>query len=62
MSGVRPRRREALCQMLNAKVHPVCHRKLGGRSGDLARWAFAHVVIGDGSAEFHGEVLPGGEP
>ncbi len=63
LSGVRPRVVEALCQMLNAKVHPVIPSQGSvGASGDLAPLAhLAHVVIGDGSAEFHGEVLPGGE-
>src|SRR5712664_3907145 len=63
LSGVRPRVVEALCQMLNAKVHPVIPSQGSvGASGDLAPLAhLAHVVIGEGSAEFHGEVLPGGE-
>ncbi len=63
LSGVRPRVVEALCQMLNAKVHPVIPSQGSvGASGDLAPLAhLALVVIGEGSAEFHGEVLPGGE-
>ncbi len=63
LSGVRPRVVEALCQMLNAKVHPVIPSQGSvGASGDLAPLAhLAHVVIGEGSAEFHGEALPGGE-
>jgi len=63
LSGVRPRVVEALCQMLNAKVHPVIPSQGSvGASGDLAPLAhLAHVVVGEGSADFHGEVLPGGE-
>jgi len=63
LSGVRPRVVEALCQMLNGKVHPVIPSQGSvGASGDLAPLAhLAHVVIGEGSADFHGEVLPGGE-
>src|SRR6266404_5081210 len=62
-SGVRPRVVETLCQMLNAKVHPVIPSQGSvGASGDLAPLAhLAQVVIGEGSAAFHGEVLPGGE-
>jgi histidine ammonia-lyase len=63
LSGVRPRVVEALCQMLNAKVHPVIPSQGSvGASGDLAPLAhLAQVVIGEGSATFRGEVLPGGE-
>jgi histidine ammonia-lyase len=63
LSGVRPRVVETLCQMLNAKVHPVipCQGSVGA-SGDLAPLAhLAHVVIGEGRAVFRGEILPGGE-
>jgi histidine ammonia-lyase len=63
LSGVRPRVVETLCQMLNAKVHPVIPSQGSvGASGDLAPLAhLAQVVIGEGSAAFRGEVLPGGE-
>src|SRR5258708_5821275 len=63
LSGVRPQVVETLCQMLNAKVHPVIPSQGSvGASGDLAPLAhLAQVVIGEGSAAFHGEVLPGGE-
>ncbi len=63
LSGVRPRVVETLCQMLNAKVHPVIPSQGSvGASGDLAPLAhLAQVVIGEGSATLHGEVLPGGE-
>ncbi|PYU78656.1 MAG: histidine ammonia-lyase [Acidobacteria bacterium] len=62
-SGVRPRLVEMLCQMLNAKVHPVIPSQGSvGASGDLAPLAhLAQVVIGEGRATFHGEVLHGGE-
>jgi histidine ammonia-lyase len=63
LSGVRPRVVETLCQMLNAKVHPVIPSQGSvGASGDLAPLAhLAQVVIGDGRATFRGDVLPGGE-
>ncbi len=63
LSGVRPQVVETLCRMLNAKVHPVIPSQGSvGASGDLAPLAhLAHVVIGEGSAAFRGEVLPGGE-
>ena len=63
LSGVRPRVVETLCQMLNAKVHPVIPSQGSvGASGDLAPLAhLALVVIGEGRATFRGEVLSGGE-
>ncbi len=63
LSGVRPRVVETLCQMLNAKVHPVIPSQGSvGASGDLAPLAhLAQVVIGEGRAVFRGKVLPGGE-
>jgi len=63
LSGVRPRVVEALCQMLNAKVHPVIPSQGSvGASGDLAPLAhLAQVVIGEGRAAFRGEVFSGGE-
>ena len=63
LSGVRPRVVETLCQMLNAKVHPVIPSQGSvGASGDLAPLAhLAQVVIGEGRATFRGEVLSGGE-
>src|SRR6266404_6301878 len=63
LSGVRPRIVEALCQMLSAKVHPVIPSQGSvGASGDLAPLAhLAQVVIGEGRANFRGEILPGGE-
>jgi histidine ammonia-lyase len=63
LSGVRPRIVETLCQMLNAKVHPVIPSQGSvGASGDLAPLAhLAQVVIGEGRANFRGETLSGGE-
>src|SRR6266849_1130384 len=63
LSGVRPLVVETLCQMLNAKVHPVIPSQGSvGASGDLAPLAhLAQVIIGEGRATFRGEVLPGGE-
>src|SRR5437660_9966900 len=62
-SGVRPRVVETLCQMLNAKVHPVIPSQGSvGASGDLAPLAhLAHVIIGEGQAVFRDETLPGNE-
>src|SRR5712664_1241366 len=63
LSGVRPRIVETVCQMLNSKVHPVIPSQGSvGASGDLAPLAhLAQVVIGEGRANFRGEILPGGE-
>ncbi len=63
LSGVRPHVVETLCQMLNAKVHPVIPSQGSvGASGDLAPLAhLAQVIIGEGHATCRGEVLPGGE-
>jgi histidine ammonia-lyase len=63
LSGVRPLVVETLCKTLNAKVHPVIPSQGSvGASGDLAPLAhLAQVVIGEGSAAFRGEILPGGE-
>ena len=63
LSGVRPRVVETLCQILNAKVHPVIPSQGSvGASGDLAPLAhLANVIIGEGQAVFHGESLAGGE-
>src|SRR5215470_9598552 len=63
LSGVRPRVVETLCQMLNAKVHPLIPSQGSvGASGDLAPLAhLAHVMIGEGQARFRNETLPGGE-
>src|SRR5690242_13157870 len=63
LSGVKPATVETLCAMLNAGVHPIIPSQGSvGASGDLAPLAhLAQVVIGEGYAEFRGEILPGGE-
>src|SRR5499433_972693 len=63
LSGVRPSTVETLCAMLNAAVHPVIPAQGSvGASGDLAPLAhLAQVVVGEGTAELSGEILPGGE-
>jgi histidine ammonia-lyase len=63
LSGVRPNTVAALCAMLNAGVHPLIPSQGSvGASGDLAPLAhLAQAVIGEGQAEFHGEILPGNE-
>src|SRR5262249_3416367 len=63
LSGIRPQTVETLCTMLNAKVHPVIPSQGSvGASGDLAPLAhLAHVVIGEGRAEFQGQIVPGAE-
>src|SRR3979490_95719 len=63
LSGIRPVVVETLCAMLNGGVHPVIPSQGSvGASGDLAPLAhLAHVAIGEGRANFHGEILPGGE-
>jgi histidine ammonia-lyase len=52
LSGIRPVIVEALCRMLNAKVHPLIPSQGSvGASGDLAPLAhLAQVVIGEGQA------------
>jgi histidine ammonia-lyase len=63
LSGVRPVIVETLCAMLNARVHPIIPSQGSvGASGDLAPLAhLAQVVIGEGSAEYRGNLLNGGE-
>src|SRR5215472_3304982 len=63
LSGVRPHVVETLCQMLNAKVHPVIPSQGSvGASGDLAPLAhLAQVMIGEGQARFRNETMAGGE-
>ena len=62
-SGVRPLVVDTLLAMLNSGVHPVIPSQGSvGASGDLAPLAhLASVLIGEGSAEFSGAVLPGAE-
>ncbi|MEG0292186.1 MAG: histidine ammonia-lyase [Anaerovoracaceae bacterium] len=62
-SGIRPSTLNTLVAMLNAGVHPVIPEKGSlGASGDLA--PLSHMVLtmlGEGEAEYKGEVLPGAE-
>jgi histidine ammonia-lyase len=61
LSGIRPHVVDTLCKMLNAKVHPLIPSQGSvGASGDLAPLAhLAQVVIGEGRANFNGEILAG---
>ena len=62
-SGCRAVLIETLVAMLNARVHPVIpSRGSVGASGDLAPLAhLALVVIGEGQAEYNGDLMGGGE-
>ena len=62
-SGARPICCERLCELLAAGVHPVIPaRGSVGASGDLAPLAhLALGMIGEGEAEYRGEVLPSAE-
>jgi histidine ammonia-lyase len=62
-SGIRRTVIQTLLEMLNSRVHPVVpSRGSVGASGDLAPLAhIALVIIGEGEAEYNGEVLPGSE-
>jgi histidine ammonia-lyase len=59
-SGIRMETLELIIECLNRGVHPVIPEKGSlGASGDLAPLAhFASVLIGEGQAEFGGEILP----
>jgi histidine ammonia-lyase len=53
---------ETLAAMLNAGVHPVVPETASVGAGDIAQMAFiAQAAIGQGWAEYHGEVVSGGE-
>jgi histidine ammonia-lyase len=60
-SGIRLETLELLLELLNRGVHPVIPEKGSlGASGDLAPLAhMACVLIGEGEAEFEGEILSG---
>lgn len=59
-SGVRPETVRLLVDMLNARVHPVVPEVGSIGASDLCQMAHVGlVVIGEGSAEFGGEVLDG---
>jgi histidine ammonia-lyase len=62
-SGIRPETLELILECLNRGIHPVIPEKGSlGASGDLAQLAhFACVLIGEGKAEFNGEVLDGAD-
>ncbi len=62
-SGIRPQTLQLLLDMLNAGVHPVIPQKGSlGASGDLAPLAhMSLVMLGQGEAEFQGQILPGDE-
>ncbi|MBU3172551.1 histidine ammonia-lyase [Clostridium estertheticum] len=60
-SGIRPNTLQTLVEMINKGVYPIIPEKGSlGASGDLA--PLAHMVlpmIGEGEAEYKGEILPG---
>lgn len=60
-SGIRLETLEMILAFLNHGIHPVIPEKGSlGASGDLAPLAhFACVLIGEGEAEYQGEILPG---
>jgi len=62
-SGIRLSTLQTLVDMLNKKVHPLIPEKGSlGASGDLA--PLSHMVLpmlGEGEAEYEGEILPGKE-
>ncbi|KPH98000.1 Histidine ammonia-lyase [Actinobacteria bacterium OK074] len=59
-SGVRPETARLLVDMLNARVHPVIPEVGSIGASDLCQGAHVGlVVMGEGSAEFAGEVLDG---
>ncbi len=62
-SGIRLSTMETLMEMLNRGVHPVIPEKGSlGASGDLAPLAhMVLVMLGEGRAEYQGQVLPGKE-
>jgi histidine ammonia-lyase len=63
LSGIRGVVAERICDLLNAGITPVVpSRGSVGASGDLAPLAhMALVLIGEGRAEYEGEVLPAAE-
>lgn len=62
-SGIREETLNLLVEMLNKGVHPVIPQKGSvGASGDLAPLAHMGIVlVGEGKAEYKGEVYPGRE-
>lgn len=62
-SGIREETLQLLLDMINNDVHPVvpCKGSVGA-SGDLAPLShIAICLVGEGKAEYKGEILPGGE-
>ncbi len=59
-SGIRPVVAERICDLLNHGITPIIpSRGSVGASGDLAPLAhMALVLIGEGRAEYQGEILP----
>jgi histidine ammonia-lyase len=62
-SGIRVETLELILECLNRGIHPIIPEKGSlGASGDLAPLAhFACVLIGEGKAEFEGEILNGAD-
>ncbi len=62
-SGIRIETLNLLIEMLNRGVHPIIPQKGSlGASGDLAPLAhMVLVMLGEGRAEFKGEIIPGAE-
>ncbi|MEH7122482.1 histidine ammonia-lyase [Bacillus sp. JJ1773] len=62
-SGIREETVQLLVDMINEGVHPIVPSKGSvGASGDLAPLShIAIVLVGEGKAEYKGEILPGGE-
>jgi histidine ammonia-lyase len=62
-SGIRLETLQLILDLLNLGIHPVIPEKGSlGASGDLAPLAhFGCVLIGEGQAEYQGEVLPGAD-
>ena len=60
-SGIRPIVAERICELINHQITPVIpSRGSVGASGDLAPLAhMALVLIGEGYAEYQGNVIPG---
>jgi histidine ammonia-lyase len=60
LSGIRPIVAERICDLLNHQITPVIpSRGSVGASGDLAPLAhMALVLIGEGQADYQGDVLP----
>ena len=62
-SGIRPETLQTLIEMINRGVHPVIPQKGSlGASGDLAPLSnMVLPMLGEGQAEYRGEILPGKE-